>query len=399
MNKTIITIMKKELARFFGDKRMTFTTIFLPGLMIFVMYTFMGDAMSSQFSVKDDFVAKVSVANLPESIASGSMVDPAQAEALNFKNIDKEKIEQAKKEVTEQKIDLCIVFPENFDQDVEKYQIKSGEKAPNVDVYYNAVSTESQNAYNIVVQMLDGYEGTLTNKFDFNQTPDEVYDMATKEDTAGSVFSSMLPMLLLIFLFSGCMAVAPESIAGEKERGTIATLLITPAKRGDIAIGKIIALSIIALLSGISSALGTVLSLPKLMGGDESSVNANVYQITDYLLLGLIIMATVLVLVAVISIVSAFAKTTKEAQTYITPLMIVVILVGVTAMFGEGAKQEWYYYLIPIYNSVQCMVGTFSFKAVPLHIVITIVSNLVCTMAGVFVLTRMFNSEKVIFSK
>lgn len=70
------------------------------------------------------------------------------------------------------------------------------------------------------------------------------------------IFSSMLPMLLMIFLFTGCMSVAPESIAGEKERGTIATLLVTPVKRSHIAIGKIIALSIIALLSGISSTLG-----------------------------------------------------------------------------------------------------------------------------------------------
>lgn len=77
----------------------------------------------------------------------------------------------------------------------------------------------------------------------------------------------MLPMLLMLFLFSGCMAVAPESIAGEKERGTIATLLVTPMKRSDLAIGKILALALIALLSGISSALGTVLALPQADGG------------------------------------------------------------------------------------------------------------------------------------
>ena len=66
------------------------------------------------------------------------------------------------------------------------------------------------------------------------------------------VFSSLLPMLLMMFLYSGCASVAPESIAGEKERGTIATMLITPTKRSDIAIGKILALAIIALLSGTS---------------------------------------------------------------------------------------------------------------------------------------------------
>ena len=91
---------------------------------------------------------------------------------------------------------------------------------------------------------LDTYESALANKFDVNPG-EEVYDMATEEDLSAQVFSMMVPMLLMIFLFSGCMAVAPESIAGEKERGTIATLLVTPVKRSHLAVGKIISLSVI----------------------------------------------------------------------------------------------------------------------------------------------------------
>ena len=54
MYNAIITIFKKEIARFFGDKRTAFSTILLPGIMIFVMYSFMGDALSNQFSVDED---------------------------------------------------------------------------------------------------------------------------------------------------------------------------------------------------------------------------------------------------------------------------------------------------------------------------------------------------------
>mgnify|MGYP002564867313 CR=1 FL=1 len=74
---------------------------------------------------------------------------------------------------------------------------------------------------------------------------------------------------MMVFLFSGCMAVAPESIAGEKERGSIATLLVTPLGRGELAMGKVISLGCISLLSGASSFLGTMLSLPKLMGAGD----------------------------------------------------------------------------------------------------------------------------------
>ena len=72
--------------------------------------------------------------------------------------------------------------------------------------------------------------------------------------------------LLLIFVISGAMSITPESVAGEKERGTIATILVTPVRRSYVAIGKILALSAFSLIGATSSFLGTVLSLPKLMG-------------------------------------------------------------------------------------------------------------------------------------
>ena len=59
---------------------------------------------------------------------------------------------------------------------------------------------------------------------------------------SAQMITMMLPYLLLIFLFTGCVAITSESIAGEKERGTINTLLVTPTKRSYLAIGKIIAL-------------------------------------------------------------------------------------------------------------------------------------------------------------
>lgn len=392
-NNTILTMMKKELARFFGDRRMVMTTVLLPGLMIFVMYHFMGDAMSSQFEV-ENFKPKCQVVNVPQEMEPTLKKSGFQLKTVHSKQ-DQEK---AKDLIREKELDLLIVFPENFTATAEEYEIASGKEAPEIQVYYNSADTESDNAFTVLTDLFDQYESSMTNKFDVNRG-EGGYDMATKEDTAGMVFSSMLPFLLLIFLYSGCIAVAPEAIAGEKERGTIASLLITPAKRSHIALGKIAALSIITLLSGASSALGTILSLPELMGQQGEKLNGAVYTVSDYLLLSVVIMSTVLVLVTLISIISAFARTIKEAQTYVTPLMIVVMLVGITAMFGGGAKDAIYYYMIPIYNSVQSMIGIFSFEVVPSNILVTAVSNLVVTGVGITVLAKMFNSEYVMFHK
>ncbi|MDD4699011.1 MAG: ABC transporter permease [Oscillospiraceae bacterium] len=393
MKSNILTIMKKELIRFFSDKRMVITVLLFPGLMIFLMYSFMGDAMTNMYTVDEGYTSSICVVNLPKSIEY-----IASESGITLTSIDNSELEANKEKLKQKEIDICVVFPSNFDSAVSLYSASSEEPAPNVEIFYNTTSTKSQSAYDSMTSLLDTYENMMINKFDINKT-DTIYDVASEKDAAGSIFASMMPMLLMMFLFSGCMSIAPESIAGEKERGTIATLLVTPIKRSELAIGKIFALAIIALLSGISSTIGTLLSLPKLMGAATDSLSTNVYATTDYLLLGVVIMSTVLLLITLISIISTFAKTVKEATTAVMPLMIIVMLIGITAMFGDGAKTEMYFYLIPLYNTVQSMTGIFSFELVPVNILVSVVSNLIYTGIGTFVLTKMFNSEQIIFTK
>lgn len=392
--------MKKEFARFFTDKRMVLTTLLMPGFMIYFLYSFMGQGISSQFETSEDEAFVIYAENLPDEIKAMTeqmaTVEFIDISAPQKENIQKEDILE-KLQDGDTSCDLLAVFPENFMEDVVAYDAKGGEVAPNVALYYNSTGTESSAAYSLMQTVLDTYESSMANKFDINAGND-TYDQATDEDLTAMMFSMMIPMLMMVFLFSGCMAVAPESIAGEKERGTIATLLVTPMKRSHLAIGKILSLSAIAILSGCSSFLGTMLSLPKLMGGAEG-MDASVYGVKEYALLLGIILSTVLVIIAIISIVSAFAKNVKEATGWVTPIMIVSMLIGITSMIESLCKTEPVWYLIPLYNSVQCMNGIFSLNVNITNIVVTIVSNFCYAGMGVFVLTKMFDNEKVMFSK
>ena len=389
MKNGMFTIFRKELARFFGDKRTALAAILLPGVLIFAVYTFMGSALANQFSVDEDFTPSMQAVNLPGSISTLAGQGGLTLEATQDPDGAKALIEG-------QELDLLAVFPEDFDGQVASYDVASGASAPAVELYYNSASVDSATAYEMMSALLEGYESSLANKFDVNPGAGS-YDLATEADTAGTLMSSMMPMLLMIFLFSGCTSTAPESIAGEKERGTIATLLITPLKRSDLALGKSCAPSITALLSGMSSTIGTLLSMPTLMQmeGDLGAA----YSPVHYLALCLVILSTVLFLVACISLISAFAKTIKEAQTYVTPLMILAMVVGVTAMFGGGANTHLWAYFIPFYSSVQAMVGIFALELNWTYLLITVVSNLAYTAIGVWGLTRMFNSEKIMFQR
>ena len=66
MKKDMVTIIKKEFARFFGDKRVVFTTILMPGLLIYLIYTFMGTGMRKEMSTEEGYVANAYVQNMPE---------------------------------------------------------------------------------------------------------------------------------------------------------------------------------------------------------------------------------------------------------------------------------------------------------------------------------------------
>ncbi|MEG0505494.1 MAG: ABC transporter permease, partial [Raoultibacter sp.] len=386
MKSNILTIAKKELARFFSNKTSAAIAILLPGVLIFGMWSIMGTAMSDMMSPDESKVPVVVAENLPasiEALAAQMEIDVRDAESLPDSS-------DLKKQIDEGEINAFAVFPEGFDEAVVTYDTASGSKAPQVELFYDSTNTESSRAFASFAALLDTFESSLSNRFDVN-AGEATYDVAEDKDRAATFIVSIVPMLLLILLFSGCMSIAAESIAGEKERGTMATLLATPIKRGDIAWGKVIALAGIGLAVAASSAIGIFASLPNLTQGE---LDINVYGAPEYLLLALVIFTTTLVVVMLIMIVSALAKTTKEAQLYLTPLMIVVMVVGISGMFGDGAQTDVMYYLIPLYNSVQCMIGIFTFDFQPINVVVCVVSNLVYTVIGIVVLRKMFESEK-----
>lgn len=392
MKNNIYTIFKKELFRFFKDKRLVITTLLLPGITIYIMYTFMGIMMSKQINVASTYVAEVYAQNIPENLEKAIT-------SLNLKIKPSENLEKEKKLIEDKKSDAVLIFPENFEKKVNDYKIGSG-KAPEVDIYFNSAKKESGSIYNQIKEVLDNYENSISNKFDVNGDENVKYDLAADEDITGKVLGGFLPILLMIFIFSGCMAVAPESIAGEKERGTIATLLITPVKRSNLALGKIIALSIIALLSGLSSFTGTFISLPNMYKGiSKGAVDVSFYGTKELVFLLIVIMITTLLAVTVISLLSAFAKSVKEAATLISPLMIVVIVLTVLPMLSDTDKTPLYMFFIPMYNSILCIHDIFTFTYSTTAILISAIVNVITAGIMVLVLTSMFNSEKIMFSK
>ena len=394
----IFTIMKKELRRFFTDTRMLVTVLLLPGLLIYVMYTVMGDAMGNMFTVEEDYVYRVGVAGDSDLLVYMNADVPVEY-LDTWTGAYTDTLEAAQDPMTmlkEGELDLYVVFPDDF-SDAFAGSVQNLNLPPHVAVYYNSNETASQGAYSLITALLEQLETHFRQKgFTVNTDPSLVYDAADADDTSAMFFSMLMPMFLTMLLFTGAQAVATESIAGEKERGTMATLLVTPLKRSSIAWGKIAALTIVAVSSGIVTTGFVVASLPKIMHG-MLEVEASLYSVVDYVLLGLVLISTAVVYVTLISLMSAFAKSVKEAQALVTPMMMLVILIGLSSMFTQSADPAWYWYLIPLYNSVQSITGIFAAEPDSVGILITTAVNLAAAGIGVWGLAKMMNSEKVMF--
>ena len=385
----IFVVLKKELRRFFTDRRML-TSIFLPGILIFIIYSLLGgvvtDMMSQQIT---DY--SVHIENEPTQFSMIFDVSDWNVE----KNKEALTKEEAISKISEGSLDLYIIYEEDFYNKILAYDTTLG-KAPDVEIYYNSTIDSSYALYNYVTTYLSQIEAQLANKFDVNTDLNINYDMATEEDISTKIIGMILPFILMTFLISGAMGICSESIAGEKERGTIATLLVTPVRRSDLVIGKIGALGITTMASAFVSFLGLILSLPKLAGADFS---IDYYGFGPLAILLLVVVVTALFFTTILTIVSTYAKSVKEATSLSGPLTIIVMVVGMSGMMATSANTNLWMYLIPIYNSIQSFTGILNDSINIFAIIITVISNLVYIGLGVFLLTKMFNSEKIMFNK
>lgn len=389
--KNILTIFKKEWDRVIKDKRLVLTVMIFPGLMIFLIYTFIGNAISGM-TTQD--VYNIAIVN-PESAFTAIYETDENADKFNVVDINSNQMQTYKDKIDNNEWTILIYL----DPNIESYD-GTGTK-PDVSIYYNPNEIASSQISSTFMTYLSMYRQQLsfdlygdTSYFNLEQSGTPL-----KEGGLGAgLMNGMLSMLIIMFLFSGAMSIGPESIAGEKERGTIATILVTPVKRHEIAIGKILALSLLTLISATSSFIGIILSLPKMLQA-SGSLSIGMFSVGDYLLILLVLFSTVFVIVGIISIISAYAKSVKEAGSLIIPIYILTILVAVTSMFSSQANSTLLLYVIPIYNSVQSLTAIFTADpSALLYILITVAANIVYLSLFVTLLNKMFNSEKIMFN-
>ena len=278
------------------------------------------------------------------------------------------------------------------------------------DIYYLSSEANSEHAKGIILEIFDEYSKELTEEklealgLDSHAilapVSYEEQDTASSEQSLGSILGSILPFMLVISLLMGTMYPAIDTTAGERERGTLETMLTLPVTNRELIVSKFLTVASI----GIISAFLNILSM--------SGIAFYMYQIVDMqidlqkfdatkflpaILVGILaVLAFSLLISAVTMCVTSFARSYKEANNYITPLMLVIMLTGYIG-FIPNVELTPTMAMAPVANICLLIKNMLVFKIDYMTVAIVLLSNIAYAVFAILFLSRIYDSESILF--
>ena len=407
--KGVGIIIRKELKRVFGDRKLVFSLFILPAILMIGIYSLMGNLMKSMESDITEHISEVYVVNADQGFKQTAKELSYEAGA-NVIYLSESEYASQKAELEELmlngNIELIVVFDKNFESTVTAYT-KAGDAIPAVNIFYNSAENYSTQAYSVFSNLLSTYRtnllaqrlGDLEQLNVFTQND----QLIVQEAKANHRFiSMMLPYLITMLLFAGAMSVGVDAIAGEKERGTLASMLLTPVSRDAIVVGKLVSMAILSSLSAIVYAVSMIVAM-SFMGSAMGDLAENGFGNVSFgpsqcLMLLAIMLVMVYLYVAIIGLLAVLAKDTKTASTYISPVYIVVIVAGMMTMFNSGKAIPTTRYCIPIYGNALAIADLCSNELTSINFLASIGGTLLVAIIITIAVGRAFNSEKIMFN-
>ena len=393
--KKVKIIFFKEMLDTLRDRRTLFAMILIPLILFPVLGLGFGSLATMIVEKTEKEVSKITVIGREYAPSLFSQLKDNKG----FELVEEKDFELALKGKT---LHAALEFSEDFEKRIET------EDSAKVTIYYDGAEFRSEMAGDKIEKWLNNYKDSVIKerlkKRDIDQSllkPIEIKteNVASKEKMGGFMLSMFLPYMIVILALTGAMYPAIDLTAGEKERGTLETLLVSPASRADIATGKFLTVLTASVVTSILATLSMTFSMKmgmmkfEEMAGQSAQFSLSFQSILVILLLLLPISA--LFSSALLSI-SLLAKSFKEAQNYITPLMIVAILPAMISIL-PGVELSWGFVFIPVVNVClalkEFLVGTYRWGFVAL----IFLSTVVYASFSIFITKRLFEKEGVLF--
>ncbi len=254
-----------------------------------------------------------------------------------------------------------------------------------LDIYKEKIIAERLKQLNVDGQILEPI--TITN-----------IDMATAKETLGKAIGGFIPYVLVMFIFLGAMYPAIDLGAGEKERGSLETLLSSPATKFEITMGKLLVVSLTGIVSGLVSVLGISSSLFFIDKIPVQIQETILELINPFMIFSIIILMIPIAIffASMLLSISFYARSFKEAQSLMGPLNMVII-VPLFLSLGPGMEMDHATALMPLINVGLLTKEILAGSVELIYFIETLFSLLFCAAIGIWFSVFWFKKENTIF--
>ncbi len=307
-------------------------------------------------------------------------------------------------QISNKKIRAAVEIPKGFDAALERNEkttvkiymyegeIKSSFAADRVEKFFSELREKTARdrleARKLPVSLLK--------PFDIEQK-----NVAPPEKVGGSMFGGLIGYMVILLCMTGAMYPAIDLTAGEKERGTMETILCSPVERTHLVLGKFLMVLTASLASAVLSVISMgfsflgVSKLGSLESGGRSPFQMSINPKAVLAVFGMVLPMAVLFAAALMTI-ALFAKSYKEAQSYLTPMTFLVVIPAVASLL-PGVELNAKLALIPVLNtslvSKEILTGTYHWN----YIALIFLSSCAYAAAAMFIAVKMFQREDVLF--
>ncbi|HEY2118881.1 MAG TPA: ABC transporter permease [Candidatus Acidoferrum sp.] len=392
-------VYRKELREALRDRRTLISSLLVPLLLFPLLTAGLGVAISALLGKAKEEIPKVMIIGGEDS--------PRLLEDLhNLKKIEIVPLASNwKEQIINKDIRAAVGVPTGFESDLAQ------QKPVTLKIYNYNGDLKSSLATSVIQEHLESFRSNIVKEsLSAKNVPESVLkpfaveeqNVAPPEKVGGAAFGGVIGYMVILLCMTGCMYPAMDLTAGEKERGTMETILSSPISRTHLVLGKfflVLTTSLVTAALSVTSMGVSFWVLERLHAFDKAGSDAAQMQLSigikQVLSIFIMVLPLAVLFSAGVMTVSLFAKSYKEAQSYITPLMFLVIIPAVCAMLPIDLNAKLA--LVPILNaSLLCkelVVNTYHWN----YIAIIFLSTCIYAAVALFLAVKMFQREHVLF--
>ena len=392
----ILSIFKKELIDVLRDRRTLFFMVVIPVVVMPVLIFISLKFQEYQNKKSEEKILNIALVN--ESGETKIRDYILNQKGVNLiEDIDADSLEAG---IKSDSLQGGLYIGKNFLNNISTNQMGA------VEIYYKSSDLMSK-AKKRINNALDQYKNEVVAgrllRFDIDKNllePLQIIDkdMSTKKETIGKALGGLVPYMLVIFIFLGAMYPAIDLGAGEKERGSLETLLSSPATKFEITVGKLMVVSLTGLVSGLISVVGITAPMYFIDNIPDQIKSTVLEIISPFMIISVIFLMIPIAIffASMLLSISFYARSFKEAQSLMGPLNIIII-VPLMLTLGPGIEIDHITALIPLINVGLLTKEILAGSVEPIYFIETLSSLLFFAAIGIRFSVYWFNKENTIF--